>query len=319
MMKISELIAKAKNYESIYLTGHKNPDGDCIGATIALAMIFKNAGIESKIYATEKVRTYSYIGGDDFITTDAPKSADLVILLDVSGFDRIGNIGKLAESDEVYTIIIDHHINDNPKGNENYIRPDMSSACEFLYSMIDDFSLVDKGVATALYTGIVYDTGGFKHSNTKKSTLMACANLLDYGIDPEFIMNKVMYEKPFLSFKAESAAFERLYLCFNEQIAVTYLTYEDFKKYGFDKSHTDKIVNYISDIEGIKGAVFVYPISRDMHKVSLRSKGYINMSEVASVFGGGGHKNASGASIVGNMDYCVDSVLKEIKSKLDEA
>ncbi len=316
-MKISELIAKAKNYETIYLTGHKNPDGDCIGATIALAMIFRNAGIDCKIYATEKDSRYSYIGGDDFITLDTPKSADLIILLDVSGFDRIGKIGKLAE--ETYTIIIDHHINDNPKGTESYIRPDMSSACEFLYSMIDDFSLVDKGVATALYTGIVYDTGGFKHSNTKKSTFMAAAHLMDFGIDPELIMNKVMYEKPFLSFKAESAAFERLYLTFSGQIAVTYLTYEDFKKHGFNKSHTDKIVNYISDIEGIKGAVFVYPISRDMHKVSLRSKGYINMSEVASVFGGGGHKNASGASIVGNMDYCVDSVLREIKERLDEA
>lgn len=315
-MKISELINKAKNYETVYITGHKNPDGDCIGASIALCRIFENAGIKSKIYLTEIVDTYSYIGGDDMITLDTPSATDLLILVDVSGFDRIGGIGKLA--DEAYTIIIDHHINDNPKGDENYIRPDMSSTCEFLYSMIDDFSLVDEMVATALYTGIIYDTAGFKHSNTKKSTLLACADLLDFGVNSEDIMIKVMYEKPFLSFKAESVAFERLYLALDGRIAVTYLTYEDFKKYGLHKGHTDRIVNYIGDVKGTKGALFVYPISRDMHKVSFRSKGFVNMSEVAGVFGGGGHKNASGASIVGNMDYCIDVALKEIAERLDE-
>ncbi len=314
-MKISELIKKAKEFNSIYITGHVNPDGDCIGATLALALLFKNAGIKAKVYLTEIVDTYSYIGADDFITTEAPKETDLLILLDVSGFDRIGKIGKLAES--AYAVIIDHHINDNPKGNENYIDPGMSSACEFLYSMIDDFSLVDKQVATALCTGMVYDTAAFKHSNTKKSTLMACANLLDYGVDLEYVVNKVMYEKPFLSFKAESIAFERLYLTLNEQIAVTYLLFEDFKKYKLKKEHTERIVGYISDIKGIKGAIFLYPVSRDMYKVSLRSKGYVNMSEVAAVFGGGGHKNASGASIVGNLDKCIEDVLDEIRMQLN--
>ncbi len=316
MLTMKQLIDKARKYKNICLAGHVNPDGDCIGATLALKKIFKNAGIESSIYLTSKPKMYDFLDGFDDIMTKAPEKVDLLIILDVSTFDRIGEVAKKA--DDAYKIIIDHHIAEEFLGDINYIDSSFGSTCELLYSMLENHELLDKEIASALYSGIIYDTGGFKHTNVRPSTFAACSKLLEYGIDSNMIMDKIMYEKSFSSFKAEGLAFSRLYLTLDDRLAITYLTYEDFKKLKIGKNDTEKIVSYINDVIGIKCAVFLYPSDAKSYKVSFRSRGNVDVSKVASFFGGGGHKNASGATVTGNIDECINKITKQIIIEMDD-
>ncbi len=309
-MKLSALINKIKDYQNIYIAGHINPDGDCVGATIGMVQLLENAGVSAKVLLMEKPEVFDYLPMERYVITDCPEDADLLISLDASDVERLGDFGVLV--DKVETINIDHHISNTEFGNINFVNPDASSTSEMVFGMIDDMMLMNKAIAEALYTGIVFDTGAFKHSNTAPSTHMAAAELIRYDIDFTWILAKVFYEKPFKAYKAQSVAYNRLRLEVDGRIAVSWLCLEDFKALEIGKQHVDSIVQHMNDIQGIEGAAFFYAVDEETYKVSLRSKGSLDMCKVASVFGGGGHVKASGASITGDIDHCIELITYEI-------
>jgi len=315
-MKLSQLVEKTKKYNHIYLSGHISPDGDCIGATIAMVQLLENAGVSAKVLLMEQPDMYDYLPMKKYVQSEVPEDADLLIALDASDIERLGDFSKLVGHVEL--VNIDHHISNTEYGQVNYVDAEASSTCEMVYQMIDRPEWMNKSIAEALYTGIVYDTGAFKHSNTKPSTHIAVAELIKYGIDFTWIVSRIFYEKPFKAYKAQSLAYDRLRLELNGKVAISWLDYEDFNNLGIVKDHTESIVQFMNDIQGIEAAVFFYAVDAATFKVSLRSKGDIDVCKVASAFGGGGHIKASGASFAGTIEACIEAVLSELKKQIAE-
>jgi len=237
-----------------------------------------------------------------------------LISLDASDVERLGDFSKLVG--DVRTINIDHHISNTNFGDINFVDAEASSTAEMVYYMIDDKSLLTKSIAEALYMGIIYDTGAFKHTNTQPSTHAAAGDLIGYGIDFNAMVNRMFYEKPFKAYKAQALAFDRLKLELEDKVALSWLAFEDYERLNITKAHTDSIVQLLNDIQETEVAVFFCGVDEATFKVSLRSSGHVNVNAVASVFGGGGHVKASGATLTGDIDTCMEAVLAEIQKQL---
>ena len=313
-MTLSQIVEKAKDYNHIYLSGHIHPDGDCVGATMAMVQLLENAGVEAKVLLMEKPEVYNYLPMDKYVQIECPVDADLFITLDASDVERLGDYGALVG--QVETINIDHHISNTEFGHINYVSGEASSTCEMIYYMIDNHEWLTKSIAEALYTGIIYDTGAFKHTNTAPSTHIAAAELIKYGINFNWIVGKVFYEKPFKAFKAQSLAYDRLKLMVDNKVAISWLDVEDFEQLAIGKEHVDSIVQHMADIKGLEVAVFFYSVVKGTYKISLRSRGDVDVCQVAGTFGGGGHVKASGASFVGDINAGIEAVVGEIAKQL---
>ncbi|VDN45922.1 conserved protein of unknown function [Petrocella atlantisensis] len=316
-MKLSTLVDLAKEYQNICLLGHIHPDGDCVGATIGLAMLLEKYDIPSTVLLKDLPDQYDFLPISRFVSDHMDEPADLIISLDASDPERLGIFGQLlAQGKKV--INIDHHMSNTMFGDYNYVDAEASSTSEMVFQMIEDFSVMDVDIAKALYTGILFDTGGFKHSNTKPSTHLAAAKLISYGFDFSELIHKLFDVKPLKAFKAQGLAFERARTYMNDQILVCFLNMEDYQTFGIEKSDTESIVHYMNNVEGIEVAIFFYAIDEDTYKISFRSKGTVDVCKVAMNFGGGGHQKASGASIKAPLEEAILAVTKVVSLELEQ-
>jgi len=314
-MKLSTLVDIARNYKNICLLGHIHPDGDCVGATLGLAMLLEKHNIPSTVLLKDLPSQYDFLPIQGYVRDHMDDPVDLIISMDASDPERLGSFSQLL-ADGKKVINIDHHISNTMFGDHNYVDAEASSTSEMVFQMVEDFSVMDVDIAKALYTGILFDTGGFKHSNTKPSTHLAAAKLISYGFDFSALIHKLFDEKPLKAFKAQGLAFERARTYKNEQILVCYLNMEDYANFGIEKSDTESIVHYMNNVEGVEVAVFLYAIDDDTYKISLRSKGTVDVCKVAMNFGGGGHQKASGASIKAPLEDAILAVTNAISLQL---
>lgn len=191
-MKLSELIKISRNYNRIYLVGHEHPDGDCIGATLGLAMLLEKCDVSCRVLLKDPPTGYNHLPVDEWVDETIPEEIDLLISLDTGDLERLGIFAVLsARAKEV--INIDHHASNTHFGDINFVDEYASSTSEMVYNMIDIDGILNKEIAKALYTGIIYDTGAFKHSNTKPSTHHAAADLIRFGIDYTSMINKMFF------------------------------------------------------------------------------------------------------------------------------
>lgn len=314
-MKLSELVNTAKKYKDIFITGHENPDGDCVGAAIGLARLLDQCGITTRVLLKDVPSSYDYLGTSEWIDETLPEKVDLLIALDTGDLERLGDFAVLtARAKSV--VNIDHHSSNTRFGDENHVNAFASSTSEMIYNMIDKEDLINQKIAEALYTGIIYDTGAFKHSNTSPSTHQAAAALIQHDIDFTWMINKMFFEKPIRAMKAQGLAYARLVLLENEKVAVSFLNHEDFKQLGITKADTESIVQYMNEIQGVEVAVFFYALDESTYKISLRSKGDVDVCAVAQKFDGGGHIKASGARYDGTIEEAIDAVVEVIALQL---
>lgn len=314
-MKLSELVEIAKNYNSVHIAGHEHPDGDCIGATLGLAMLLECCGVSARVLLKGTPEGYNNLPVDEWIDEEIPEEVELFISLDTGDAQRLGQFEECtSKAKEV--INIDHHASNSHFGDINVVDEYASSTSEMIYHMVDIDGVMNKAIAEALYTGIIYDTGAFKHSNTKPSTHHAAADLIRFGIDFTSMINKMFFEKPYKSMKAQGLAYARLMMLEDEKVAVSYLNNEDFEALDITKAHTESIVQYMNEIKGVEAAVFFYALDDSTYKISLRSKGQVDVCAVAQKFGGGGHIKASGARFEGTIEDAVDAVVEAIALQL---
>ena len=315
MARIDELIGPAK---SIAIAGHLHPDGDCIGSCMGLYLYLKKNRPELSIdIFLEKPRdVFSYISCiSDAKTEDLPdKVYDCYISLDTSSEDRIG-VATESFKKAKRRVCIDHHITNPGLGDENVIEATASSASEVLYGLLDPEAL-DLSIATALYTGIIHDCGVFQYSNTGKKTLEIAAKLIAMGIDFPTIIDKSFYERTYEQSRILGHVLEHSRRYMKDQVCVGLVYPEDYKTFGIGKNDLDSIVSQLRLIKGVEVAVFLYPAKEGMFKVSLRASGHVDVSAVATVFGGGGHVKAAGCSLEGDPEEIIEKLLAEIKKQL---
>ena len=185
--------------KKIGISGHIRPDGDCVGVCLSLQMYLRKLLPEAEVtvYLQKPSEEFSYLKGYDEIQTECPvqEPFDVYFALDCSG-DRLGD-AEMYFQNAKKKINIDHHISNSGCGDVNLVRPEVGSACEVLYHIMDA-ELIDKDIAEALYTGIIHDTGVFQYSNTTPETLQAAAFLISFGFNFPKLIEESFYQKTYL-------------------------------------------------------------------------------------------------------------------------
>lgn len=326
-MNLTEVRALFDNPCKVVITSHRNPDGDAIGSSTALAIVLKRLGHTVQIlYPSEYPSDFEYIEevkGSvifDVKTDDVLKAiaeADLFFALDYNDLDRIDKMGADVLKNPCPKILIDHHL--DPADFADYILSDTgaSSTCELIYLFLESIGLedmIDEEVAKSLYTGILTDTGSFKYS-TSPRLFEVCAKLLAKGVDDVKVQQLIhdnMREKQ-LRLLGHCLA-NRMEIIPEYSTAIIYLTKRDYERFDIQRGDTEGVVNYLLRIKGIKLAAFITRQPK-ITKLSLRSKGDFSVQEMAGkYFNGGGHKNASGGFSYKGLDI----VLERFKSALPE-
>ena len=307
---------------SAAIAGHIRPDGDCVGSCMGMYLYIKKnfPNITRVNVFLEKIpEAMNFIKDSDKIRNDYPEEApyDLFIGLDA------GDTGRLGKAETYFaqagrTICIDHHISNTGYADENYIVPSASSASELVYELIDP-EKIDKSIAEALYMGIAHDTGVFQYSCTSRRTMEIAGKLMEKGFDFNELLDQTFFQKTYLQNQILGRALLESMLLMDGKCIISALRKKDLDFYGVTSEDLDGIVSQLRNTTGVEVAIFLYETAIQEFKVSLRSNGKVDVSRVASYFGGGGHVRAAGCTMQGSVYDVLNNLTLHIEKQLKGA
>jgi len=303
-----ELIEKSRY---ILIITHVNPDADSISSALALSNLFFENKIKHKVFnvSADLPQNLNFIERFDKITDQLPKFFDLAISVDCGTKKRLG-----FELDKNIPLInFDHHKSNNDYGTINLVDPMKSSTAEIVYDFFRHNGLyITKNSATALYVGIYDDSLAFSLGRCDELTFEKVNHLVEFGASPSEIANKLKRRDSLAKYRIIPKVLESLELYKEGTIATIYAKDEWFKETGAHNRDCEDALNMIMSMHIVRIAFFVR-IVNGVSRISLRSKGKIDVSKVASVFDGGGHFNAAGCTIDSlNIENVKNRVLKEV-------
>lgn len=305
----------------IIILPHILPDGDTLGSSLALKNALKAMGIDALIILDDEIPSnLKFILDDNSImSTDCflslGFSPDLIITIDTSDIERLGERGRLLDLNKEI-LNIDHHRTNTNYGKYNLVYPEDSSCGEIIYRIIKELNLeLNKYIAECLYVSISTDTGSFKYSNATAATLRIAADLLAAGIDKTRIITELYQNKPINKIRLIADALNTLEIHYSGKLSIMCLSLDMFNQNNIHPSESDGIIEYGRDIEGIDVAVLLKELSQGEIKVGFRSKYDFDVSLIAQNFKGGGHRNASGCTIFDTIENAKQMILEEFKDK----
>lgn len=303
--KIKEEIKKAKN---IVLVGHINPDGDCIGATVAFKYMIESFDSSKNVKVCINDDLPDYVEKLPYlpkIYKEIDGEIDLLISLDVANKERLAIDEKYIKLSKK-TIAIDHHISNTKYFDLNYVE-DISSASELTYKFLDIFSIkLTKEIATYIYLGIINDTGNFKHNNVTAHTFMVASEIANTGIDLSNIY-RILFSKSLK--KAELFSKSVLEATFDKELGFMYYYLGENDIYT--RNETNGASEYMLGLEEVKVSLFMQQ-DGDEIKGSFRSKS-ADVNYIAAQFDGGGHKLASGFKTKKKLDEIIQKTKEILK------
>lgn len=315
MKKINDIIGDAK---TIGIAGHVRPDGDCMGSCMSLYNYLKKnrPDLDVRVFLEFVDKKFNIIENTDQIITtgyDGTKF-DLFISLDTASLDRLGLNLPFYENAK-RTACIDHHASNDGYADYNYILPKASSASEVLYDLLDE-NLIDKSIAEPMYMGIAHDSGVFRFQSTTPKTMRIAANMIEKGVNVNMILEETFFRKTYNQMMVTAKIQSEAVLALDGKCIYGYCTSEMMEEYGVTTKDLDAVVASIRNVDGVEVAMFLYQLSEDSYKVSLRSENYVDVSKIAVENGGGGHVRAAGAEIYGELNDIINKLLNRIKQDI---
>lgn len=310
MKKVIETI---KNHKRFLLISHENPDGDAVGSVLGLYFGLKKLKKSVIPVLPDPVpKIYSFLNGSCEIKQDFElDEIEVAIVLDCADIGRVENLKKKLTKIPK-KINIDHHPSNFSFGEINYIDPKSSSTSELVLKILNKLNIkIDKDISYALYTGLMTDTGGFRFANTNLNTFKAATFLVKNGADPFYISEMVYSMKPLKALKLLGRALEKLKK--ENGIIYSILTLDDFKEFDAEEEDAEGIVEFLNKSNEANIAILFKQKVNGFYKVSLRSKGDIDVKDIAIKFGGGGHMNAAGFDIKEDPKRVLEKILLELK------
>lgn len=321
--KICEILLSHNN---ILLLTHKNPDGDAVGSTAAMAVLLEKIGKNARIlYPEEPPERLKFIlCGKSYSlpeTIDESFKHDLVLCLDCASASRLGVLEEKYASR--VDLSVDHHLSNTPFSKETYTDPDASATCELVYLIAKELSEcgivnMDADIAFPIYAGISSDTGSFKYSNTTSLTFNIAAELISTGIDAARISRLLFDTCPITKLKAEALGTERIKMYADGRVAVTTIPRELLSEHGITYDDCDDVVNIARKIAGVEVGIYVRNANTPgIFKVSMRSNEHIDVASICARHDGGGHLRAAGCAInAENIDAAAEIILKDVLAVL---
>ena len=325
--ELSELFSSSEN---ILIICHINPDGDSIGAQLALYHYFKAKGKNVSLLSPNNIQEFlRWMDGIDELNIfikDRKKSkvlidrADLIVMLDFNQSNRLGEAEDYVIASKAKKVIIDHHLDHKNFADLIISDPSKFSTSELVHELVCDINgknFMNRSYAEALYVGIITDTGNFEHGSYSSRTFRIVADLLDSGILKEKIINLIYNNFSSDRIRLQGFALNRRMVVLPElKTAYIYLSKDDLKEYNHVKGDTEGFVNMPLSIKGINfSALFIE--KENFIKLSFRSKGQFPSNEFASLyFSGGGHMNASGGEYTDTLGNTIVYFLKVLKENV---
>lgn len=315
MKLMNDIIDIINNKDNFVITAHHHPDGDAIGSCLGLYKVLKKIGKRVDVVIDEVPNTFKYLDGYNDIKCDSDKVYDVGFILDNALIDRI-NKPSLVNNMNM-KVVIDHHISNTLYGDINYVLP-LSSCSMIIYKLINELGIeIDNSIASAIYTGIITDTGCYRNKNVYSDTFVVSSELAKV-IDVSYVIKNAVGTINKSEFLLRRIGMDNLEFYMNDRIAITYITMDDVIKCNGTKDECSSLVNIAREISGVEVSVLIRYFEDEV-RVSLRSNN-IDVNEVAMKFGCGGHKFAAGISFKGNVnkEEVKINIIKELESAINE-
>ncbi|MFA6308536.1 MAG: bifunctional oligoribonuclease/PAP phosphatase NrnA [Clostridia bacterium] len=319
-MMINRIIEEIKKAKRIAILPHVSADGDSIGSSIALSLAINKSGKESKIFTEEEIaQNYSFLEGAKDIEVYIKKPAqnyDLVITIDCGDIERLGSRCEIFKNTN-NTVNIDHHPTNTEFAFINYVQTNAAAAGEIIYQIIKLMGIeFDKDISESLYVAIASDTGGFRFSNTTSVTHQIASDLLNNGINVADISHTIFDTITLEKAKLIAVAINSIEIFKKGKVAFITINKDVFESTGALDEDTEGIVNIGRNIDGVEVSVLFRQLNNNETKLNMRSKSYLDVSVIASLYKGGGHKRAAGATVTKPIDELKKMVLKDIEEML---
>ena len=314
--KIAETLLKAKK---VSLFPHMNMDGDALGSCVALALGLKSLGKECHIVICEDIPSNLVFMDDNLCTTNQEEAfdVDVACLIDCGEMKRIKGREKAFEKAKK-SICIDHHGTSGAVCNYNWVDPDAAATGQLIYRLLKELGVRgDKKIGEALYASIVTDTGRFQFSNTQKESHEIVAELYDWGIDHNKVAVEIYDSKRIERVRMENRIISEAEFLFDGKAAIATVTQEILRETGAIMNETESVVDMLRAVKGVEVVAFLKEEEPELIRVSLRSKEWFDVAEMASVFDGGGHVRASGYTDYCYLEEAVAHVKREISKRIE--
>lgn len=303
--KSQEILQLLRQANHIVIISHRNPDPDTIGSNLALHKILQYSKKNVVSACIDPVKSSIIVPEYVFQTSFDPTQADLIICVDAGSISQIGFIQNFPDllNGEIPVLNIDHHASNNLYGSHHLVFPEAASTSLVIYNLLKAWGWkISPTIATYLLYGLYYDTGSFMNSNTTAEVYDAGADLMKNGADISTIVREVFKQHSLGKLKLWGKIFEQAELT-EKNIVVAGIKHEDIKKKGLESSDLSGAIDYLSMVKNNNFAIILSEDGKGNVRGSIRTKeNNIDLSQIAGLFGGGGHKKASGFSISGKLD-----------------
>ena len=316
---MNQIIRHLKNSKKILITTHTNPDGDAVGSLIAMGLALKAVGKLTTLYNESPIpAVYRFLPALEQIdrTLSPQNRYDTAVVLDCSNMDRIGNSATVVSKIPV-VINLDHHPTNTGFGDLNLVDPSACATAELVYRMIQRLEVpIGREMATAIYTGILTDTGSFRFSNTNREAFAICNEMIVAGVEPYDVAQHVYGTYSLGRIKLLNLALDSIEISKNGKLSIMTLSHKMMAATGTQSEDIDGLIHYARRIEDVKVAALIQELQKDnganghqpRFHVSLRSDGDVDVAAIAAFFGGGGHVHAAG--------FNIEATLPAVKSQI---
>ncbi len=308
---IEAVLRVLREGERFLVCSHSRPDGDAVGSVLAMGMLLEQMGKRADLVTADRIpAVYRNLPGADRLRTAMRVHGpyDAAILLECDSYERTRLRGL-----EAFSIVnIDHHASGRPWGQVNWIDRSAASVGQLVDRLVKAAgTAVTPEMATCLYTTLLTDTGGFLFGMLEGSTFQLAHELVQQGANAGRIAQDVYFNTPLPKLLLLGTALTSLRR--EDQLSWLWITRDDMTRAGADDEDCEGIVNYALSVAGVEAAVFLRELPEGRIRLSLRSKGRVNVAAIAEQMGGGGHENAAGCTLDGPLDRAREEILAELR------
>lgn len=314
---LSDIVTALKKAGTVLISVHKNPDGDALGSQIGLMVALEKLGKKVTAHNLDPVpEIYRFLPQASRVKTGRPVQGayDALVVLDSDP----PRTGLFDDGYPAKTLInVDHHMTNSRIWPLTWLDPDASATGEMIYTMVTRLGVpLDREIALCLYTAILTDTGSYRYSNTTSKCMRISADLLDTGADPWLVTENVYESFAYKRIKFLGQVLSDMARSEDGRIAWVVITDELYRASGTSAEDTENFINFVRSVKGVEVAVLFRQTAPAQYKVSFRSKGRADVAVVATMFGGGGHKNAAGCVVEGTADEIIGTVIGAVSRSL---
>ena len=308
---LDEVLSQIERRQKFILTSHARPDGDAVGSTLACCQILRSMGKQACVVLSDGVPAiYGPLPFTESVLCDTAEApgAEAAIILECDSVART----RLTGLEQHYLINIDHHATAHPFAHVNWIDPNACATAEMIFRLAREAGVkISPEVATCLYTAVLTDTGSFCFHGTTERTFALAQELVRCGADPVRIAHNVYFSTHISKMRLLGAALSNLRR--DGTLAWMHVDRGAMETCQAHDEDCEGLVNYALAIQGIEVALFFREQPDGRFRVSLRSKGHVNVAAVAEAFGGGGHECASGCALDGPLAAAVEQLLAQLR------